>query len=129
MIDLDHFKSINDRYGHLEGDQALLILAEALRETAKPYQKRPIIGRFGGDEFIVVLDQATPEQVESFRITFRDELMVLSKNRNKPYIVEASIGTAINKGFTDIPAWIQAADDAMYAEKLRHHKSRSAMHA
>ncbi len=125
MIDLDHFKSINDRYGHLEGDQALLILTEALKETAKPYQKRPIIGRFGGDEFIVVLDQATPEQVQSFRITLSDQLLVLSKGRNKPYVVEASIGTAINKGFKDIPAWIQSADDAMYAEKLRHHSTRS----
>ncbi|MDY6317815.1 MAG: GGDEF domain-containing protein, partial [Oribacterium sp.] len=125
MIDLDHFKSINDRYGHLEGDQALLILTEALKETAKPYQKRPIIGRFGGDEFIVVLDQATREQVQSFRVTLSDQLMALSKNRKKPYIVEASIGTAINKGFKDIPAWIQAADDAMYAEKLRHHSTRS----
>jgi hypothetical protein len=38
--------------------------------------------------------------------------------------VEASIGTAINKGFKDIPAWIQSADDAMYAEKLRHHSTR-----
>ena len=125
MIDLDHFKSINDRYSHLEGDQALLILTEALKETAKPYQKRPIIGRFGGDEFIVVLDQATREQVQSFRVTLSDQLMALSKNRKKPYIVEASIGTAINKGFKDIPAWIQAADDAMYAEKLRHHSTRS----
>ena len=125
MIDLDHFKSINDRYGHLEGDQALLILTEALKETAKPYQKRLIIGRFGGDEFIVVLDQATREQVESFRVTLSDQLMALSKNRKKPYVVEASIGTAINKGFKDIPAWIQAADDAMYAEKLRHHSIRS----
>lgn len=125
MIDLDHFKSINDRYSHLEGDQALLILTEALKETAKPYQKRPIIGRFGGDEFIVVLDQATREQVQSFLVTLSDQLMALSKNRKKPYIVEASIGTAINKGFKDIPAWIQAADDAMYAEKLRHHSTRS----
>ncbi len=129
MIDLDHFKSINDQFGHLEGDEALKIMATALKSAAKPFQKHPIYGRFGGDEFIVVLEQASDENIEAFRVALRHELKRLSKERKRPYTVNASIGTAINTDIEDIPAWIQKADEAMYEEKLRHHNSRSALRA
>ena len=53
LIDVNHFKQINDTYGHLEGDKALVITAEALTKVSTMQKRKMIVGRFGGDEFLI----------------------------------------------------------------------------
>ncbi len=58
MIDIDDFKSVNDRYGHLAGDQVLREIAQILEQNLR---KIDILGRYGGDEFLVILPEAPPD--------------------------------------------------------------------
>jgi diguanylate cyclase (GGDEF)-like protein/PAS domain S-box-containing protein len=115
FIDLDHFKSINDNYGHDEGDQVLkmaaLRIVSALRDS-------DLISRQGGDEFVVLLD-VTNEQAAS------DVANKLNKVLSKPYEVKgnvhrisASIGIALcpNHG-TGLKDLLRRADSAMYLAK------------
>ena len=67
LIDVDRFKPINDTYGHAEGDQALILVSEALKQTCERLKTPAFIGRYGGDEFTVILqnpeENEFPEQV------------------------------------------------------------------
>ena len=57
VIDVDHFKKINDNYGHLYGDEVLLLLAGLMRQTFRAYDK---LFRFGGEEFVIILNKLSP---------------------------------------------------------------------
>lgn len=62
LIDLDHFKRLNDTYGHLAGDEALQAIAERIARTLRPYD---VIGRFGGEEFVVLMPGADAQEVRA----------------------------------------------------------------
>jgi diguanylate cyclase (GGDEF)-like protein len=62
MLDLDHFKALNDSYGHMVGDQALCLVAEQISQSVRPYDWA---ARWGGDEFLVVLPNTNLEQAEA----------------------------------------------------------------
>lgn len=119
MLDLDHFKSINDVNGHQKGDEVLITLCSEIRKCTRPYD---FIGRYGGDEFIMCLINETPEQ--SVRISER--LLEEIRNIRFPLSgpgggiqVTASMGAAVRlaRSGTDIAELIQRADDALYAAK------------
>ncbi len=59
MVDVDHFKSYNDRYGHMDGDQALRIIAKAITNASRGSD---VVGRFGGEEFLVLLPNTNAEE-------------------------------------------------------------------
>ena len=61
MMDIDKFKTINDTYGHLAGDDALICVAKALKQACAQFKKRPFIARYGGDEFVVILEGTTDD--------------------------------------------------------------------
>jgi diguanylate cyclase (GGDEF)-like protein len=69
FIDLDRFKDVNDRDGHLEGNRVLSAVGRALRERARQYDS---VGRFGGDEFIVVLPETCSRDAGAAAARFRD---------------------------------------------------------
>lgn len=69
MIDLDHFKQFNDRYGHLAGDVALMDFAAVLRDGVRPGDQ---VFRYGGEEFLVVLDKITPSDAAGVLARVRD---------------------------------------------------------
>lgn len=122
MIDLDHFKWINDTYGHPAGDDVLRRLAQLLDEVTRPSD---VVGRFGGEEFIVLLpdaDQAAATgAAERIRVAVADMRIVTTNKRGDPITVAgrtASIGVAVHPSHGDsLEALMQAADAAVYEAK------------
>jgi len=130
MIDLDHFKQVNDTFGHLAGDVALRAVADCLKAELRGYDA---LGRFGGEEFVAVLDRAAPEAALAIaqRITHAVRTLTpLPTERDSPLSITASIGVAnYPADGTSIDALIQAADTALYTAKTAgrdrvHHTRR-----
>lgn len=86
LMDVDYFKSINDQYGHLEGDQALKLLANCLKKVSS--EKHYFIARYGGDEFIMVCELGLKENIETICALIHEEL----RKVNTPYPLSLSIG-------------------------------------
>lgn len=123
LIDLDHFKAFNDRYGHLAGDQCLRDVAAAVRRAAR---RRPLdlVARYGGEELIAVLfgaDRAHAESVSTAVIEAVRELRIPHLGSlTRPYVT-ASVGAAtIEPGSEYVhDLAVQMADRALYAAKER----------
>jgi len=122
LFDLDKFKLINDLHGHYEGDFALVRFAETLQQT---FRESDITGRFGGDEFIVMLSGTNLEDVHSLLVRFDKAVAEMNARINKPYQVEFSAGMTFfpSESIKSIDEMIEEADAAMYAEKNKK-KSR-----
>lgn len=110
MVDIDHFKTVNDRHGHAAGDQVLIALAQHLERTVAGSTATSVIGRLGGDEFAVValVDDATA--AESLASTLRLPAVVTEPDAT------ASIGVAVGSHPTVEEALV-AADHALYEAK------------
>lgn len=116
MIDVDHFKKVNDRHGHPVGDQALRQVAAAITRTLRASD---IVTRFGGEEFAVLLIEAPAEMAlataERLRAAIAAEEI---RAPDGPVRVTVSIGVAAAKGAAiDFEALIRNADDALYRAK------------
>lgn len=116
MMDLDYFKTINDTYGHLEGDDALVRAANALKNACGSFKRRPYIARYGGDEFIVVVECSKPEAEELITL-IREALEKTNQTDNKPYTLHFSIGVGEYHPGMDANALIESADNALYEIK------------
>ncbi|HEY1916191.1 MAG TPA: GGDEF domain-containing protein [Streptosporangiaceae bacterium] len=120
MIDIDHFKRVNDTYGHLTGDAVLATLAAGMRGLLRDYD---IIGRFGGEEFCVLLPQTTAAEAEQTADRLRAKLAQLSVpasdgTQNVALSVTVSIGVAaLEASRRDLEELIAAADAALYQAK------------
>ncbi|MGY3189446.1 tetratricopeptide repeat-containing diguanylate cyclase [Lysinibacillus sp. TE18511] len=118
MIDLDHFKVINDTNGHLCGDDALTITATTLKEFFHPFES--IVARFGGDEFIVLIELKKNESVQTMAENLYQTLTSLSLTMNDEVVhLEFSIGVSTNKKgqITEVGELIHNADLALYTSK------------
>ena len=104
MIDLDHFKAINDSFGHREGDKVLRLFGRTLAATVRAADQ---VGRYGGEEFVVILPAAGAER---FLARLRIEWM-----RTRPYPVTFSAGVAAAE--PDPRKALHAADRALYRAK------------
>jgi diguanylate cyclase (GGDEF)-like protein len=124
VLDLDHFKGINDAYGHVAGDQVLAAVAQTLRDETR---ERDLVGRFGGEEFVVLLaggDRAVCGGIEAVaeRIRRRIEALQVSVGTpDGPLTVDGltvSVGGAVSPpAGSDLQALLQVADAALYAAK------------
>lgn len=119
MLDLDHFKAVNDRHGHLVGDSILRTVAETFRLRLRTTDQ---IGRFGGEEFIVILPETQLEQAlelaEDLRISV--ESIDFHTERGERVQTRVSIGVAtlqINRFSSTAEDLIAAADSALYRAK------------
>lgn len=118
FIDLDHFKSINDRLGHLAGDLCLKSVASAVESRLGQHR---IFGRYGGEEFIAILPDTTPAQARVVGEQLRahiEALRIESRHISAPLGVTASIGIAHWAAQDDTPErLIRRADRALYEAK------------
>ncbi|TVR75289.1 MAG: GGDEF domain-containing protein [Sphaerobacteraceae bacterium] len=116
FIDLDNFKAVNDRYGHLIGDQLLIAAGERLRQHLRASDTA---GRMGGDEFVVLLeirDQNDPVKMVADRL--RRALHVPLLLEPAPITLGASIGVAISTGTGDrVEELLDRADSALLQAK------------
>ncbi|WP_233629796.1 GGDEF domain-containing protein [Amycolatopsis sp. WAC 04197] len=112
MVDVDRFKLINDRHGHLVGDRYLAAIAETLRTEVRGTD---LVGRFGGEEFVVLLP-GTPA-VHAHAIAERIRSSVASRADDLPEHVTVSIGLADRPGVADLDTVIAVADRALYEAK------------
>ena len=113
LIDVDNFKYFNDQYGHDFGDKVLSSVASLM---SKKLRESDYIGRFGGDEFLILLPRTS--QMEAFGISQRilDELPKLSIE-NSFEVIGVSMGIAEHRSGEDLRATIRKADDAMFQAK------------
>ncbi len=118
MIDLDHFKRVNDRFGHLAGDRTLKAVAVCLKEELRGYDA---VGRFGGEEFIALLDGVATETATNIAVRITQAIRALTPltaDHGCARPITASIGVANYPGDgTSIDALTAAADTAMYTAK------------
>ena len=116
MVDLDHFKKVNDNYGHATGDVVIKLLAEILKSNTR---NEDLVGRYGGEEFCVVL----PGQTIATAITVAERIRMRMKDESTRRFedgprVTASIGVAsILDNPADPGALTNLADEALYAAK------------
>lgn len=117
IIDANKFKKINDTYGHIEGDAALVRIADALRSGCRKHRYRANIARYGGDEFVILANADSEEMLESLKTRIREELSRLNAESGVPYELTVSIGTTKVEHGQSLGALIAAADEEMYKEK------------
>ena len=119
MVDIDHFKGLNDRYGHVAGDSCLRIVARAmLHALARPGD---VLARYGGEEFIVLLHDADVHGAQTVAERMRSAVQSLAiEHQGSPFgVVTVSIGVAsvaIDAAVTPAEL-VDAADKALYAAK------------
>ncbi len=119
MVDIDKFKGINDRYGHAEGDRALMRVAEALKRTAEKAGIPVFIGRYGGDEFVIIVRAAKDEDAIKEIISFFREILE-EKSSDLQYKIEASVGYEFLGSAEDTAeACMKRADKKLYRDKRR----------
>jgi diguanylate cyclase (GGDEF)-like protein len=118
LADLDHFKSINDRFGHAMGDHVLQVFAEVASAKLGPCD---LIGRLGGEEFVMVLYNAGREKglavAERIRLLFESAAAEVD---GRPVGGTVSMGMVVSdNGLHDVPSLLAQADEALYCAKER----------
>lgn len=122
-VDLDNLKTINDTYGHAEGDIAIRAVADVLAEVVA---EKNICARAGGDEFYAIVSSTDPNTKEKTLACFYDLLEKKSKELNKEYDLHASVGiyTVESKHIDKAFEHLQMADRLMYEAKRKYKEQR-----
>lgn len=118
IMDLDYFKKINDTYGHVEGDEAIVMAADAIRRSVG--KTNFFACRYGGDEFVVVADVDINSEFKpkEFIKNLNDELLRLTNERNKEYELHFSVGyKKLDDSIKTVPDFIEKADEGLYRIK------------
>ena len=123
MIDLDDFKQINDTYGHVEGDRALIRIAGVLKKTLAGHAG--ILARYGGDEFMAVIYNTSKTEIEDIlKQLSREKDRLNSSGNNMP--IDYACGWAISDADSEctIQMLLDKADYYMYENKQAYKKSK-----
>ncbi len=115
IMDLDNFKSINDRYGHAVGDDALVRMAALLRKVCEGSDD--FIARLGGDEFIVVGERKVPQEIEQLVLKISSAAEAFNQQQLSDYQLLPSIGYAVFQRDGTIDLLLADADAEMYRNK------------
>jgi diguanylate cyclase (GGDEF)-like protein len=112
VLDIDHFKRVNDQFGHLYGDEVLILIANLLRASFRPTDR---LFRFGGEEFVILLRSTTQHDAQQIFDRFRENV----EQHNFPQVgrVTVSIGFARIDPFEPAVAIMGRADQALYYAK------------
>jgi diguanylate cyclase (GGDEF)-like protein len=118
MVDADHFKTINDTFGHLDGDEALKLIANAIGASVR---EQDIVGRIGGEEFGVWLPAATRQEAHTIseRIRASVEGLAFHPDRSHRHPLTVSIGVTMTTGQRTAPQLLRQADLCLYQAKQR----------
>jgi two-component system, cell cycle response regulator len=117
FMDIDHFKSVNDRYGHQIGDRVLAALGNTLRSTLRPEDG---IGRYGGEEFVALIGDAGPESARLVAERLRVQVESMPGVPGGPKQVTLSVGSTVfdpQKHHESAADLMRRADSALYAAK------------
>ena len=115
LIDLDNFKQINDKHGHAMGDNALIKTAQIFQSAIR---KQDIVGRWGGEEFLIILPGTTEQNAQILAERLRSEIANAEfKNSTLTVIVTVSIGIAFSNHTDSMDVILKKADDALYVAK------------
>ena len=123
FADINHMKKINDRYGHVFGDRAINIVADAIKRCIGDDNAIGI--RYGGDEFLVIAANATKEYAEKFE---RDMIAFIDRENNlgiNPFKFSISVGYVLTDPASDknVNDYVEEADVMMYEIKNEYHKT------
>jgi diguanylate cyclase len=111
IVDIDHFKSVNDRFGHPVGDDVLRAVAEVLRNSGRVTDTT---ARYGGDEFLLVLPETDVDGAEEVADRILERIHTLVLERAPELRLTVSIGAAeADRHITSVDVWVQQADDAL----------------
>ena len=116
LLDLDHFKQVNDVHGHSAGDLVLQAVAAALRQGVRPYD---LCCRYGGEEFLVILPETALEDAAGIAERLRRDIenLKITAAKETALQITASFGAAALLGHETIDQLIARADEAMYTAK------------
>jgi two-component system, cell cycle response regulator len=116
MCDIDHFKKINDRFGHQAGDDVLIAFARCLQAGLREYD---CVGRYGGEEFLVIATGLPGQSDEGLYERLREQVAaaVIKTKAAGDVSISVSIGTAAGTGQSTVDRLIAAADAALYRAK------------
>lgn len=119
MMDINSFKSINDTYGHAEGDRALILISDSLKSYIRHRNMPVFLGRYGGDEFILILHISDKEDISTLVEQIRTQIESECRKQKTPYILSVGIGyDELKRDEQDtIQKCIQRADKKMYNDK------------
>ncbi|WP_111977981.1 sensor domain-containing diguanylate cyclase [Algibacillus agarilyticus] len=116
MFDIDHFKKVNDAYGHPTGDEVIKTTANILRETMR---ETDIAGRYGGEEYVVILINANAEQAFNFAERLRERIA-----KTVVHHLDFSVNYTVSLGICEISdkivnhsQWIEMSDQGLYRSK------------
>ncbi len=114
MLDIDHFKSINDKYGHAEGDRVLTDVCRLMSQTIRP---EDILARLGGEEFVVLLPDSDLEGAQTVAERIRETIKAVKYGPSKP--VKASFGVTQSRTNESEFDFLKRLDVAVYESKQR----------
>ena len=116
LLDLDHFKSINDRFGHAVGDRVLEIFADVVSSSMRHVD---LFGRLGGEEFAALLRDTTRERALAVAEQIRADFAAATREvQGRPVVATVSIGVVIShEAVLDLSALLAQADHALYRAK------------
>lgn len=117
FLDLDHFKSVNDRFGHEMGDRVLVAVASVLKAALRPGD---VVGRYGGEEFVGVVAGAGPESARLVAERLRSSIELMLPPKGGPTKLTISVGTTVfdpRQSDERMEDLLHRADMALYAAK------------
>lgn len=124
LMDINDFKQINDTYGHDFGDQSLRHFSRLLVDS---FGSRWFIARYGGDEFLLLREHATQQDIEEDSAYFTQQIAQFNARGTLPFPLSASFGMGLYEG--DLtkggPSFIKLLDERMYQDKRAFHIKRN----
>ena len=115
-VDINNLKTINDQFGHLAGDELILKVAESIKALRTEYSDLDHF-RFGGDEFIIVIKDATEYKCRQLSITLTESINAIVLRRARGHQAQAAIGFSYSNNEINFPLLLDIADKDMYRNK------------
>ena len=122
MVDANRFKSINDNYGHIEGDKALIRIADGMRLALRGHNRRFNIARYGGDEFAILVWCDSESDIKMLKDRINDSITELNEEASAPYELSVSIGYEKAEHDMSLKDLIGSADKYLYDAKAAYNK-------